>query len=451
MSPVGPDNRQYAPAMARRSLGGNFARLWTAGTISNLGDGVILGALPLLARSLSRSPTTVALVTAAGTLPWLLFSLVGGVIADRSDRRRTMAVVDAFRFGAMGLLGFALVADLASIPLLVIVSFSLGMGETVFDNASQAILPALVAEDDLETANSRLEGSQIVANQFVGPPLGALLFTAAIAAPFLVDAASFAAAAVLALTLRGSFRPERDPTAAATVRADIREGLRWLFAHRVLRSLAIALGVMNLLGMTAMTMLVLYAKDVLHLTNVQFGLLLTAEAAGAVLGASMAPRLSRRVGPGTAMTLAIAIAGGSMLVPGLWTEPAVVAAALAVGGFGGLVWNVLTVSLRQQLVPDALLGRVNSAYRLLGWGTMPVGAIAGGLIAESYGLRAPFLVAGTLALLLALWIANQATNRSIARARRRSAAAKADAVGAADPAGDAATAASDGSRSEPGS
>ncbi|MBK5287758.1 MAG: MFS transporter [Acidimicrobiia bacterium] len=428
--------------MARRSLGGNFARLWTAGTISNLGDGVILGALPLLARSLSRSPTTVALVTAAGSLPWLLFSLISGVIADRTDRRRAMAVVDAFRFAAMGLLGFALIADLESIPLLVIVSFSLGIGETVFDNASQAILPSVVTEDQLETANSRLEGSQIVANQFVGPPLGAWLFTAAIAAPFLIDAASFAAAAALALTLRGSFRPERTAAPTPTVRSDIREGLRWLFAHRLLRSLAIALGVMNLLGMAAMTMLVLYAKDVLHLTNVEFGLLLTAEAAGAVLGASVAPRLARRVGNGTAMTLAIALAGASMLVPGLWSQPTAVAASLALGGFGGLVWNVLTVSLRQQLVPDELLGRVNSAYRLLGWGTMPVGAIAGGLIADAYGLRAPFLVSGTMALLLAVWVSNRATNRSIARARRRAAAAASDR---------AASGASDDRRSEPNS
>ncbi len=430
------------PPMARRSLGGNFARIWTAGTISNLGDGVILGALPLLARSLSRSPTTVALITAAGSLPWLLFSLIGGVIADRSDRRRTMAVVDAFRFVAMGLLGFALIADLASIPLLVIVAFSLGIGETVFDTSSQAILPSLVADEQLETANSRLESSQIVANQFVGPPLGAWLFTAAIAAPFLIDAASFAAAAVLALTLRGSFRPDRASTPANTVRADIGEGLRWLFAHRLLRSLAIALGVINLLGVAAMTILVLYAKDVLHLTNVQFGLLLTAEAAGAVLGASVAPRLARRLGSGTTMTLAIAVAGASMLLPGLWAQPVAVAASLALGGFGGLVWNVLTVSLRQQLIPDALLGRVNSAYRLLGWGTMPIGAIAGGLIADAYGLRAPFLVSGTLTILLAVWVSNQATNRSIARARRRAAAVIVDQVPRA---------ASGGSRSEPSS
>ena len=404
--------------MARTSLGGNFTRMWTAGTISNLGDGVMLAALPLLAASLSRSPTTVALVTTAGTLPWLLFSLLGGAIADRTDRRRTMSVVDTFRFIAMGLLGLALVTDAESIPLLIIVSFSLGIAETVFDNASQAILPSLVTAERLETANGRLEGAQIVANQFVGPPLGALLFGLSVSAPFFLDAASFAVAALLILTLRGSFRPER-VMADSTIRADIAEGLRWLWGHRLLRSLGIALGVMNLIGMAAMTMLVLYAQDVLHLSDTNYGLLLTTEAAGAVLGSTMASRLARRFGTGTTLILAIAISGGSMLIPALWAQPVAVAASLAVGGFGGLVWNVLTVSLRQTLVPDELLGRVNSAYRMLGWGTMPVGAITGGLIADGYGLRAPFLVAGALSLLLALWLSTRATNRAIARARRR--------------------------------
>src|SRR6476469_6375948 len=160
--------------MVRRRLGGNFARLWTAGAVSNIGDGVVLAAMPLLAASLSHNdPVTVALVATAGTLPWLLFSLVGGAIADRTDRRRTMAVVDGMRFVAMAALAVALLAGAESIVLLVIVSFALGMAETVFDNASQAILPSLVTDDLLETANGRLEGAQIVTNQFVGPPVGA--------------------------------------------------------------------------------------------------------------------------------------------------------------------------------------------------------------------------------------------------------------------------------------
>jgi MFS family permease len=404
--------------MARRRLGGNFARLWTAGAVSNLGDGVVLAAMPLLAASLSRSPTVVALVAAAGSLPWLLFSLVGGAIADRTDRRRTMSIVDGMRFVAMGALGIALLTDAESIVLLVIVAFALGMAETVFDNASQAILPSVVHADALETANGRLEGAQIVTNQFVGPPLGAWLFGLAAAAPFFLDAGSFAFAAVLVLTLRGSFRPERT-VADTTMRADIAEGVRWLTRHRVLRSLAIALGIINFVGMAAMTILVLYSQEILHLTDTQYGLLLTAEAAGAVLGSLVASRVSARLGPGTALTLAIVVSAGSFFVPVFWAQPVAVAASLAIGAFGGLVWNVITVSPRQSLVPDELLGRVNSAYRLVGWGTMPLGALAGGIVADAFGLRAPFLVAGVVALLLAVWLGPTVTNRGIARARRR--------------------------------
>jgi MFS family permease len=406
--------------MARRRLGGNFARLWTAGAVSNLGDGVVLAAMPLLAASLSDSPTTVALVAAAGTLPWLVFSLVGGAIADRTDRRRTMSVVDGMRFVAMVALGVALLTGSESIALLMIVSFALGMAETVFDNASQAILPSVVTDDALETANGRLEGAQIVANQFVGPPLGAWLFGLAISAPFFVDAGSFLFAAVLVLTLRGSFRPERT-VAATTMRADIAEGVRWLVRHRVLRTLAIALGVINFVGMAAMTVLVLYARDVLQLSGLQYGLLLAVESAGAVLGSMMASRISARVGPGTALASAIAVSAGSFFVPVVWAQPVAVAASLAFGAFGGLVWNVITVSLRQSLVPDELLGRVNSAYRLVGWGTMPFGALAGGLVADAFGLRAPFFLAGVVALLLAAWLSLTVSNRSIARARRRAA------------------------------
>jgi MFS family permease len=405
--------------MARR-LGGNFARLWTAGTVSNLGDGVVLAAMPLLAASISRSPTVVALVTAAGALPWLVFSLVGGAIADRTDRRRTMSMVDGMRFVAMAALGVALLFDVESIALLVIVSFALGMAETVFDNASQAILPSVVAVDRLEAANGRLEGAQIVTNQFVGPPLGALLFGLTASAPFFLDAGTFAFAALLVLTLRGSFRPEREID-GTTIRSDIAEGVRWLWHHRVLRTLAIALGIINFVGVAAMTVLVLYSQDILHLSDFQFGLLFAVEAAGALLGTLVAARISARLGSGTSVALMIAISAASFLVPVVWAQPVAVAASLALGAFGGLVWNVITVSLRQSLVPDALLGRVNSAYRLIGWGTMPLGALAGGLLADGFGLRAPFLVASVVSFLLAAWLGLTVSNRSIARARRRAA------------------------------
>ncbi len=221
--------------MPRRSLGGNFVRLWSAGAVSNLGDGVVLTALPLLAATLTSSPVVVALVAAAAALPWLLFSLVGGAVADRTDRRRTMAIVDGGRAVAIGALGVAVVTDTATVPLLMIVAFALGCGETVFDNAAAAVLPRIVDEAALEAANGRLESAFIISNQFVGPPVGAALFGLAAAAPFVLDAATFVFAALMVLTLRGSFRPERD-LADRTMRADIAEGIRWLRAHRLLRT-----------------------------------------------------------------------------------------------------------------------------------------------------------------------------------------------------------------------
>jgi MFS family permease len=403
--------------MPRRALGGNFVRLWSAGAVSNLGDGVVLTALPLLAASLTDEPVVVALVTAAGALPWLLFSLLSGAVADRTDRRRTMALVDGARAVAIGLLGVAILTDTETIPLLMIVAFALGIGETVFDNAAQAILPSLVDASALESANGRLEGTLIITNQFAGPPLGAWLFGVAAAAPFFLDAASFVFAAFMVVTLRGRFRPERD-LSDRTVRADIAEGVRWLRGHRLLRTLAVALGVMNLVGMAWMAVLVLYARDELGLSTTQYGLLVVVEAAGAVLGSAAAARLSARFGTGTTLIGAIVVAALSMLVPGLWAQPVAVAASLALGGFAGLVWNVLTVSLRQSLVPDELRGRVNSGYRLIGWGTMPIGAVLGGVVAQVSGLRAPFIMAGTLALLLAVWVWPRVTDRGIARARR---------------------------------
>ena len=238
-------------------------------------------------------------------------------------------------------------------------------------------------------------------------------------APFFLDAGSFAFAAVLVLTLRGSFRPARS-LAGTTMRTDIAEGVRWLVRHRILRSLAIALGIINFVGMAAMAILVLYARDVL--APLADAVRPAARRGGRRRRARLdggRPDLRAHRCRARPSRLAILVSAGSFFVPVLWAQPVAVAASLAVGAFGGLVWNVITVSMRQSLVPDELLGRVNSAYRLVGWGTMPLGALTGGLVADAFGLRAPFLVAGIVAALLALWIGLTITNRGIARARRR--------------------------------
>jgi MFS family permease len=411
--------------MARVRLGANYVRLWSAATVSNLGDGVMLAALPLLAASLTRDPTEVALVSLALTLPWLLFALVGGALADRLDRRKAMAVVDGIRMLLIGALGIAVLADQQSLWLLVVVAFLLGTAETVFDNASQAILPSVVAKEHLELANGRLYAAEIVTNQFAGPPLGAFLFAAAAAAPFLVDAGSFGLAALLVFAMRGSFKPVRKIPVGEqrpSIRADIAEGIRWLRRHRLLRTLAMTLGVLNLLSSGVYAILVLYALEVLDLSEQGYGILLVAGGIGALIGSFLARALTARIGPGSLLVVAMVCIGAAYLVPALWANPIAVGAALAIEGGFGVAWNVVTVSMRQAIVPDALLGRVNRAYRLLGWGTMPIGALLGGVLAQTFGLRAPFVLAGVVPVVMGFALIPWINNHQVAEARRLAAA-----------------------------
>ena len=396
-------------------LNRQYWRLWFASTISNLGDGVTLAAMPLLAATLTRSPSKVALVTLFITLPWLLFALLGGALADRYDRRVLMGTADLFRMVAIGGVGVAVLADAESLVLLCAISFLLGSAECVFDNASQSILPMVVERDGLEKANGRLYSAEIVTNQFAGPPLGAALFATAAATPFLFDATSFGIAAVLVLTLRGVFRPQR--TVTTTIRTDIAEGVRWLRDHTLLRTLALALGVMNLFGTAMFSILVLYALEVLKLSETGYGLLLTAGAVGGLIGSFLGSWLSARLGAGSTLLIAAAVFGLAALVPALWANTIAVGISFAVSAAFGTIWNIITVSMRQTIVPEELLGRVNSAYRLLGWGTMPIGAAVGGVLADGFGLRAPFLVTGILSTALVLAMAPTVNNRTVASAR----------------------------------
>jgi MFS family permease len=210
--------------------------LLVAAAASNLGDGVTVAAGPLLAASLTTDPRTIGAVGVALTLPWLLFALPSGAIADRADRRWLMVGADLVRAGTIGLLAVAVLVGRASIPVLLVVFFVTTSADTVFHNASQAALPMVVERDGLPRANARFQTVQIAGTTLVGPPLGGVLFAVAAAAPFAVDAASFLISGTLLSTLRGRLRPERtgDPS---TIWADIAEGARWLLGHRVLRTI----------------------------------------------------------------------------------------------------------------------------------------------------------------------------------------------------------------------
>ena len=405
--------------LPRRRLGREFRTLWAASAASNLGDGVALVAAPLLAAALTREPTRVAGLAFAQRLPWLLFPLLSGALADRLDRRRAMAAVAACRATLIGALGVAVLLDRASIPLLYAVFFLLSTGETLFDTAAASVLPAVVPREELPRANARLSGTLIVANNFVGPPLGGLLFAAALALPFLLGAGGLAAAAVLVVALRGSFRAERpEGVPPGSLHGDIAEGVRWLWRQRLLRTIALALALLNVALVAQVSIMVLLARERLGLSPAGYGVLLTTHAAGAVLGSLVAHRIIARLGPSRVLRLGLFVEAATPAAIALAGGPLLVGAALAIFGFHAMVWGALLTSLRQELTPDRLRGRVESAYRLLENGAAAPGALLGGLLAARFGLAAPFWFGAVVAVLLLPLVWPAFSEATVAGARR---------------------------------
>ena len=374
-----------------------YWRLWTASTISNLGDGVFIVALPLLATRLTRSELSIAFIGVAAALPWLLLSLPIGAFVDRIDHRLLMVRADVFRAATIGALTVAVATDHARMWMLWVAAACLGVAEVFFDNASQAILPSVAPIELLEKANGQLFAAQTAANNFVGTLMGSLLFVTAVWLPFGVDAASFTIAAILVLSLRTTTRPRPRPAPIKThLRVEIAEGLRWLWRHRVLRGLAVAAG-LSLLGMEiTAAIFVLFAQDLLHLSDRWYGALIAIGAVGAVAGGLTADRLTKRFGTLAIIYGTVVVWTLCMFAEGFWPRLWVSAAATTMMAFGTAVWNTVTVSLRQRIVPASLFGRVNSVYRWLVWGSISIGAALGGIVAHQFGLRAPFFVGAAM-------------------------------------------------------
>jgi MFS family permease len=404
-------------------LGSAFGRLWAAAAVSTIGDGMALTAAPLLAATLTRDPLSISLVNAVSFLPWLMVGLLSGALVDRWDRRRTMWTVDLGRAAVVAALAAAVLAGAASIPLLLGAVFLLGTGQTLFDGAAQAAIPAVVSRDParLHRANGRMLGTQTVGQSFLGPPAGGFLFSAAGWLPFAADGLSFLASSALVRSLRGRFAPgdgDRPPP-RRSMRAEIGEGVRWLLGHRLLRTMALVACAVNLAGAASYSLLVLLAQDRLGLGNVGFGLLLTAEAVGALLGSLFAGRVSRLIGTTRAIAIAMLLEAAGTVVLGLTRVVAVAAVTLAVSSLAVGVWNVLGQSLRQELTPSRLMGRVVTAFRMVGLGGIPIGGLAGGLIARRYGLPAAFFFAAAVTAVAALAALPVLTETALAVARAR--------------------------------
>ena len=395
--------REEPEKLGNQVLGSGFWRLWASSGLSNLADGAFKVALPLVAIRFTDSPVLIAGLALALSLPWLLFALQAGALADRVDRRWAMLGANIARASLIAVLVLAAGFGVGSIWVLYVVAFCVGIAETVYDTSAQSILPQLVSRDLLSRANGRLYAVELTANQFLGPPLGGLLVAVGTVVAFAAPAALWLAAVGALLLVRGNFRIERE--GRTTMRADIAEGLRFLWRHRILRTLAIMTGVFNLASNAMFAVFVLYAvgpRSAMGLTDPLFGVLLTATAAGSLVGSFLAERVERRLG--RSRSLMVGIIGGAVLIgiPAITANPFVIGAAFFLGGLTIVIWNVITVSLRQRISPDRLLGRVNSGYRLVAWGTMPLGAAVGGVLAQFFGLPAVFAIAGivTLALLL---------------------------------------------------
>ncbi|HEY6710274.1 MAG TPA: MFS transporter, partial [Actinomycetota bacterium] len=401
-----------------------FRRLWAAATVSSLGDGMYLAALPLLAATLTRDPLAVSVVTFAGWLPWLLFALPAGALVDRLDRRRVMWTVDAARALVVGALTVAVLAGWASIPLLAVAGFLVGAGQTLFENAAQAMVVAVAGRDPrrLERANGQLVASLTVGQQLAGPLAGSAAFALAPWLPFLADAVSFGASAGLVAAIKGQFRPEGTPSLPAppsvrNLRAEIAEGLRFLFGHRLLRACVLLVSASNLAFMAGEAVLVLFATDELGLSSRGYGLLLAAVALGGLPGSLLAARVGGRVPPGPLIVGRVLVGAVVMACFGLATDPWLAGAAYAATGAVWGVLNVTLLSLRQAIVPDRLIGRVVGAVRLIGFGSIPVGALLGGLVARSLGLRAPFLLGAAVLGVAALAATPVITTGAIQAAR----------------------------------
>ncbi|HLQ49069.1 MAG TPA: MFS transporter [Candidatus Dormibacteraeota bacterium] len=384
-------------------LGRSFRWLLSASFVNNAGDGIAVTAGPLLVASMTRDPFLVSMALLSEYLPVLVFGVIGGVAADRFDRKRMVVVVNLGRAFVLVALVATIVSGSVNIALVLLALFILGTAETFADSASSTLVPSLVAREDLGIANARMQGTFVLTNQLLLPPVGAFLFAVGPAIPFAANAAGFALGALLisrVITDVRAIRPDRPG-----VRSEMLEGIRWLVGHPPMRTLALTIFTFNVTYGAAWSVLVLYAGDRLGMNEVGFGLLTTAVAVGGLVGTFSYGRLERRFALGDIMRVGLLIETGTHLVLALTTSAAVALATLVIFGAHASVWGTTSTVVRQRAVPDELLGRVGGVYRVAIMGGLAIGAPIGGLLAQAFGITAPFwfAFAGSALLVAALW------------------------------------------------
>ena len=391
--------------VAPRRLGTDFRWLLASSWTSNLGDGIALSAAPLLIASMTSSPILVAGGAMMQFLPWLLFGLLAGSVADHHDRRRLVMLANALRaVVVLGLVIF-LVTGTATVWIVLVTAFLYGTAEVFADSAGSTLLPMLVRPVDLGIGNARLQAGYLVGNQLAGPPLGAFLFAIGSFWPFLAQILCVSLAVLLISRIASTPVLQREAATTSVKAQPIREGLRWLRGNAPVRTLVLIILVFNITWAAPWGVLVLYATEHLHMGAVGYGALTTASALGGLIGIGSFGWLERHVSFATLMRVCLSLEVLMHLAVALTTS-AVVAFALMCGfGAYAFVWGTISTTVRQRLVPMELQGRIASVNMVGVYGGLVIGQLLGGLIAQAWGLTAPwwFAFAGSAVTLALVW------------------------------------------------
>ncbi|WP_327025101.1 MFS transporter [Micromonospora sp. NBC_01739] len=373
----------------------NFRALWAGAAVTNLADGVVKLTLPLVTVSMTDSPALVAGISVANTLPWLLFSLPAGVLADRVDRRRLIMMMAAARALVLAVLGGGVLADVLPLAGLYAGALLLGTAEVFADTTRMSVAPMVVPRNRMESAFAKLTATETVANEFIGPPLGGLLAAAGLAVAFGAGGLGYAGALLALAIMTGHYRSNRysrSATSAPSLRADMWSGLQFVWRERVLRTLLLLAGAASACWAAWMAVIVVYAvaPGPMDLSHAEYGMLIGALGVGGVVGASAAPALTRQLGRQIVLAMSMACFTVLLAAPAISSSARLIAVTTFLGGAGAGAWNVTYSSLRALVVPDQMMGRYSGVSRLISWGSMPLGALVAGFTAELINVRAVF-------------------------------------------------------------
>lgn len=382
-----------------------FNRLWAGSALSNLSDGVLLAAAPLLAITLTDSTVLISIIGAMVMLPWLLFAMPIGVMVDRIDRRFILAGANALRSAVVGILAFAIATGHVTIYWLLISTFAIGVCEVATDTTAQSLIPQILDEEHYEKGNSRLQMAETVIQGFIGSPLSGFLYALAIWLPFFINSVGYAVATFLALSIPIQYlqdvRRKAPNSPEPHFFEEIRFGIKYLVTDYVLRRLVLTTAAIGVCYSAGSATIVLFIIKELKIDPRFFGLVLTIQGIGALAGAFAAPRVSKRYGRSAIMTAGITASSVILLLQGFSPNIYVFVALATVSGFAISQWNILLMATYQSIIPNELYGRIHGTRRTLVWGMIPIGSLIGGVLAH-FDLRLPMYVGGTMASVIAI-------------------------------------------------